>query len=150
MKGGTEEYIYMWSPTEGLDDPTLANPTASPSEDMKYILTVTDANGCQLMDFVNISIDQCLGIEQDLIENNLSVYPNPGYGVFTISGLPIDEGDVMISVLNSVGKEVLNHWVNAGSDTKEMDLAGQGLPKGIYFFRIITNNKVLIRRIQMI
>lgn len=40
---GTPGYTYSWSPTTGLSDPNIANPTASPKETTTYTLTVTDS-----------------------------------------------------------------------------------------------------------
>ena len=42
----TEEATYAWSPPLGLNDPTLAQPTASPEQTTTYRLRVTAANGC--------------------------------------------------------------------------------------------------------
>jgi hypothetical protein len=44
--GGTAAYGYSWSPVTGLDNATIANPTASPASTTLYTVTVTDANGC--------------------------------------------------------------------------------------------------------
>lgn len=45
--GGSGTYTYLWSPAIGLDDATLANPTATPSFTRTYTLIVTDAStGC--------------------------------------------------------------------------------------------------------
>jgi hypothetical protein len=55
--GGTPPYMYSWSPTAGLDDPTLANPTATPTETTTYTVTVTDANGCQDADDVTVTVN---------------------------------------------------------------------------------------------
>ena len=41
--GGTPPYTYSWSPTTGLDNPTAANPSASPTSTTTYTLTVTDS-----------------------------------------------------------------------------------------------------------
>ncbi|MBI3260266.1 MAG: PKD domain-containing protein [Ignavibacteriae bacterium] len=45
---GTAPYTYRWSPTDFIDDSTLANPTASVSTQsiIEYTLTITDAHGC--------------------------------------------------------------------------------------------------------
>lgn len=48
--------IYVWSPAASLDNATLANPTASPIVNTRYIVTVTDANGCTQRDSMNITI----------------------------------------------------------------------------------------------
>jgi hypothetical protein len=44
--GGTGPYTYSWSPATGLDDATLANPTATVTSTTTYTVTVTDHNGC--------------------------------------------------------------------------------------------------------
>ena len=41
--GGNTPYTYSWSPATGLDDATLANPTAAPAATTLYTVTVTDA-----------------------------------------------------------------------------------------------------------
>jgi len=48
-------YTYSWTPTTGLDDSNIANPTASPSEMTTYTVTVTDDNGCQDTDEMTVS-----------------------------------------------------------------------------------------------
>ena len=44
--GGSGTYTYSWSPSTGLNDATLANPTASPTSTTPYTVTVTDSFGC--------------------------------------------------------------------------------------------------------
>jgi PKD repeat protein len=39
-------FTYSWTPTTGLDNPTIANPTATPTQTTTYTLTATDNNGC--------------------------------------------------------------------------------------------------------
>lgn len=43
---------YSWSPATGLDNPTIANPAASPQSPTMYIVSGTDANGCTASDTV--------------------------------------------------------------------------------------------------
>ncbi len=47
---------YLWSPAEGLDDPTKPNPTASPFSSTNYTVTVTDERGCRGVDEVRINV----------------------------------------------------------------------------------------------
>ncbi len=39
--------IYSWTPTIGLSNSNIANPTANPTSSRTYTLVVTDANGCK-------------------------------------------------------------------------------------------------------
>jgi hypothetical protein len=54
VSGGAPPYTYSWSPTAGLDDPTLDQPTASPANTTTYTLTVTDALGQTATDTVTV------------------------------------------------------------------------------------------------
>ena len=48
---------YSWSPAAGLDDPNIALPTATPTTNTTYTLTVTAPNGCTATDDVFVSVD---------------------------------------------------------------------------------------------
>ena len=47
---------YLWSPSSGLNDATLANPTATINTSKTYIVTVKDASGCEDRDTVAILV----------------------------------------------------------------------------------------------
>ena len=48
---------YSWTPTTGLSNPNVANPTASPTSTTTYIVTVTDANGCTDTDDIVVTVN---------------------------------------------------------------------------------------------
>jgi len=54
--GGTVPYTYSWTPTLGLDNPNIANPTANPNDTATYTVTVTDDNGCQNTDEMTVEV----------------------------------------------------------------------------------------------
>jgi hypothetical protein len=54
--GGIPPYNYSWTPTTGLNDSTLANPTASPTSTTTYTVTVTDNKGCTGSDSMTLSV----------------------------------------------------------------------------------------------
>src|SRR6185437_11519631 len=53
---GTGPYTYSWSPTVGLNNPTIANPIAAPSQTTTYTVTVTDATGCMNSSSVTVTV----------------------------------------------------------------------------------------------
>ena len=48
--------IYSWSPTNGLSNPGISNPVASPAASVDYYLTATDTSGCINRDTVKITV----------------------------------------------------------------------------------------------
>src|SRR5262249_14637773 len=45
-----------WSPSAGLSDPNSCSPTASPSVNTQYVLTVTDSNGCTSINNPSVTV----------------------------------------------------------------------------------------------
>lgn len=56
---------YSWTPTESLNESTLATPLATPTETTRYILEMTDINGC-------------INYDSTLIEVNPEIFINAG------------------------------------------------------------------------
>lgn len=54
--GGTQPYTYQWTPAGGLSADNIAQPSASPNDTTTYIVTVTDANGCDRSDTVVVNV----------------------------------------------------------------------------------------------
>jgi hypothetical protein len=48
---------YLWSPTAGLSDALIANPTAAPAITTTYTVTVTNAAGCTAADAVLVTVN---------------------------------------------------------------------------------------------
>ncbi|MEL6924796.1 MAG: hypothetical protein AAFO94_12185, partial [Bacteroidota bacterium] len=76
VTGGVGPLTYSWSPTTGLDDPTIANPVATPTVDTDYTLTVRNAAGCEASAVVQVRVGlRCLPAEVNSIT---IVEPNCG------------------------------------------------------------------------
>lgn len=56
--GGTAPYFFQWYPPSGLNDNSIHNPIVNLQGAMTYLLVVTDANGCQDFDTLNLDIVQ--------------------------------------------------------------------------------------------
>ena len=51
-----QPYTYSWSPSTGLSDPSISNPTASPNVSTTYTVTVTSAQGCIQEETVQVNV----------------------------------------------------------------------------------------------
>lgn len=54
---GSGGVLYSWSPSNGLDDPSIANPVASPTNTTTYTLTITGGNGCTETEDITVTVD---------------------------------------------------------------------------------------------
>ncbi len=54
--GGAPPYTYRWSPTTGLSNANIANPTATPAATTAYSLTVTDSINATANDTVTVTV----------------------------------------------------------------------------------------------
>ena len=113
--GGTSPLDYSWSPTTGLSNSSLANPTASPGSTTTYTLTVTDANGCQATDEVTITVDPapivsvndatiCEGASAVLTASGATTYSwSPATGLSGTSGTSVTASPVTTTTYTVTG-----------------------------------------------
>lgn len=68
-------YTYNWSPSQGLNNANIANPTATISNNITYFLTITDASGCAGTDSITINSNPIpllnLGSNQAVCTNSI-------------------------------------------------------------------------------
>ncbi|MGL5889738.1 MAG: hypothetical protein ACRC3B_07630, partial [Bacteroidia bacterium] len=85
---GTGSLTYNWTPAAGLDNPAIANPTATTVATTSYVLTVTDSLGCSASDtvVVGVSYTQTVVITQVVCGS----YTSPSGNVYTASGIYVD------------------------------------------------------------
>ena len=53
---GAGKLRYKWTPSAGLNNDTIANPTATVTSDITYIVTVITPNGCTSTDDVKVTV----------------------------------------------------------------------------------------------
>ncbi len=121
---------YEWTPTESLDNASIASPIAKPLTTTTYLLLVTDINGCQDTDEVTVFVD-----EDYLVEATNTLTPN-GDGkndvwyIINIETYP----DVEVLIFDRWGTEVYtskaynNDWGGTYKDSE--------LPEGTYYYVI--------------
>jgi hypothetical protein len=91
-----------------------------------YIITVTDANGCESIDSVTVSSTVGLVTNEDM---NVSVYPNPSNGNIQLNGLRIGQD---LEIFNMTGKLVYSDKTTSN----KLSLNLVNLAKGKYLVRI--------------
>ena len=121
---------YSWTPGEGLDNSSLSNPIASPSEPTTYVLTVTDGNGCLGQDSIFIDIIE----DFNLTVSNLITPDGNGINDFWVVGNIENYEEATIFIYDRWGKEILktNNYQNDWNGVSGTDQ----LPDGTYYYII--------------
>ena len=113
---------------------TTASLSVSPTTTTNYTVTTTGTNGCIGTANVNVMVNVCTDIAT--VSNNdatTNVYPNPNKGLFIIE-LAIT---AQVEITNSLGQLVISKKLEIGKHN--IDIHSEAT--GIYFVRVITNNK---------
>ncbi len=75
-------YTYEWASEDGSFQSTLATPVVNPEDTLRYFVTITEENGCQLKDTVKLSVIPTILPEFD-IERNPACSDLPGIMVIS-------------------------------------------------------------------
>lgn len=122
---------YLWTPVETLDDPTSANPIATPITSTEYTVTGTDANGCSGTASVMITV----GDSGPALVTNALLSPNgDGENDFWIIENIESFPDYTVSVFNRTGLLLFSAspYYNDWNGTYR----GQELANDVYYYVI--------------
>ncbi|MEJ7557099.1 MAG: gliding motility-associated C-terminal domain-containing protein [Pedobacter sp.] len=131
--GDAEGATYSWTPATYLDNPSIANPMANPTNDITYRLTVASANGCFVVsDEVAIAVDEKL-----IIPNAFSPNGDGINDILNIPGLDTFKQSIL-TIFNRNGQQVFESLAHL----KPWDGThnGKPLPTGTYYYIIELNN----------
>ncbi len=117
---------YTWSNTQ-IGQTISVGPLALTN----YTVNGSDANGCSNFATVSVSVSACTGIGYyaGLLNDEISVYPNPAHAEFMVKTNVADEKTLII--FNATGQVVLEQKL----ELQETPIKAE-LPKGVYFYRI--------------
>ncbi len=131
----------------GSSIPGATSQNYTPSQNGIYSLTVTDINGCSATsaDF-NFTITNIENLFiSDGLESGITIFPNPGKGVFQLKINSNQIFIISIEVYNVLGKRIYNIPVNDYQLPVSIDLSGQST--GIFFMKLKVDNKVYNKKI---
>jgi hypothetical protein len=112
------------------------------------VYTYTDSIGCSDSIGATILVNACTGITENQLEGNVSVFPNPNNGTFTLL-VNADENEMLVELIDVAGKTVYSSSekdVHAGY-RQEINL--ESVAGGIYMLRITANGEQSLVRIAV-
>ncbi|MCD4790928.1 MAG: PKD domain-containing protein, partial [Bacteroidales bacterium] len=109
--------------------------------------TYEDPNGCDNFAEETIYVDPCPGINENMDDPNVMIFPNPNDGSFTLK-LNLDNNDIVdLKIFNSLNEIVFkDNNISTDQDyAKEINLSEYA--KGIYYLRITGKETNLVKKI---
>jgi len=142
--GVTGSHSYSWSTGDNTQQIVIDTNSLGGNGTYNISVVVTDTlTGCQSMDTIVVNYSVCTGINAQVNNVDVNVYPNPNNGEFTLNVNTNDVNELAIKVVNIQGQEVYNkmNFDNINQVNEKIDLRDNA--NGIYFV-IVTTDKGIV------
>lgn len=104
----------------------------------------TDPNGCSGLSSTEISVNECEGLAEQQLSENLNVYPNPSNGLITIGG---NSGATLhYSILDVAGKVILKGQTSENN----YQINTTSLSNGLYILNLKHENGSLLKTVKLV
>jgi PKD repeat protein len=138
---------WEWDFGDGSPIDTAQNPQHTFPGDGTYIVCLTAYTYCDTVttcDTISIFIS---GTENNLLENQISIYPNPTSGIFTLDFGALNQQDVSIAIYQVDGKLVYTQGTAINSVNQQLRINLSPFEKGMYFINIQTTSATTTKRV---
>lgn len=112
--------------------------------------TYTDGNGCSYETYDALYVNNCVGVEEIQALEQVSLFPNPNQGEFTLSVELAQAGTLSISLVDAVGRSLYHTVQNQAAGTWTGQIQVPGLASGLYLLRIETESGMYVEKVQVI
>ena len=137
---------YLWVFSDGQQS-ALENPAITFSESGNYSATLTVINACgNVSSTENFMIDVVATNEISGI-SNWSVFPNPNQGVFHVNMNGEGSKDLVISLTDVFGKEVLRKDFRKNSGNVSIEFKVKDLPSGLYLLTMQAGKEMIVEKV---
>lgn len=138
---------FRWDFGDGLIS-NERNTRHAYTENDTYEVTLRTANPWGHHD-TSITISRSgIGMEEYLIENSVSVYPNPSAGNVTVDLVTLANETIEVSVHNTLGAKVQS-TTDAGTGSKRIELNLENEVNGLYFVQIKVADEVITKSVTL-
>jgi hypothetical protein len=95
-----------------------------------FTVTGTDTKGCQSFTTTNITVNACTGLTELTKTAEVSIYPNPNTGIFTVAF--VSAGLHQINVVDVTGRLVNS----TSTDAQKADININNMAAGVYYVQV--------------
>lgn len=107
-------------------------------------LTATDAAGNEDTCTFTVTVEDTLGVEDNEFFNNIALYPNPTYGIITLTNKTSEK--LINAVITDVKGSVIKN-IDLSKASVETTISMESLATGMYFIKINSQNTSVVKRV---
>jgi PKD repeat protein/C1A family cysteine protease len=151
-EGGALTYLWIPSGSIQINNPNEAvtffvAPDVNSTTDFKIALMVVDNQMSISYDTIKVTVNYLVS-KDDLSNQLISVYPNPSEGKFFVDLGTLSGDFTQLELLNSSGVVVKRQPIDR-KETSESFVDACTLPKGVYLVKVISDNKMIIKKVVL-
>jgi len=140
LSAGNGFSSYAWS-TGATTSNIVVGAGVTTVGNQTYSVTVTANNGCEGGDAVVVEYSMCVGIDENINNSNVSIFPNPANDLVTITAESSTVAEVQIFDLT--GKMIYSNF----SLSSRLEVNTSNYASGTYIVKVITENESATRRL---
>lgn len=119
---------------------TSFDPSTAGNGTHNIVYTYTDVNGCSASDTITVTVSACVGITEHSATQNISIYPNPNTGSFTLT---LNDNSQVVNVFDATGKLIFSETLRSGTHT----IDGSNWAAGVYTVQAVSGTTVSQQRL---
>ena len=104
----------------------------------QIVYTYTDANNCVNTATATMLVDPCAGLNENVLEQNISIYPVPATDHVVIKFTAAND-NMQISIYNAIGQVVSQKTITKGSSSLKLETSEYA--RGVYFLKVKTGEQ---------
>ncbi len=95
-----------------------------------FTVTGTDVKGCQSYTTTNITVNACTGLNELSKNSEISIYPNPNTGIFTVAF--VSAGQHQVNVVDVTGR-LIN---STSTESQKAEINISNMAAGVYYVKV--------------
>ncbi|NOU16482.1 MAG: PKD domain-containing protein [Bacteroidales bacterium] len=136
---------YRWYYNDQLIVGAKTNQYVARQNFGNYYVEISDGGECYAMsDIINIPTGNVINGIDDLVDDVVTLFPNPTDGLITVLLGNTLSGDLNVEFVDDLGKVIIQNQYH-NSNGFSIDLTGA--PKGIYFCKLHYKNSLVVKKI---
>ena len=139
---GIGQLIYLWSPSNSLNQNTISNPLATPLATTIYFLTVYDSNVCWSTDTIKVIVNLAQGNSAFNQIQEFSLFPNPTNNSTTLKSDFVENGVYYLKLTNTLGEIIISKTITVNSNAINFSFDLSNISNSIYYLEISNFRKL--------